>query len=130
MYVSEKEKSDGIQLLNKNGLNIKKYFTMIPGSAWRQKQWSAEKYIELANICEERYKMAPVILGSEEDIICKEIFKGLSKNAIDLSGKSNLRQSMSIISNSSLSIGSDTGFIYASEALDIPTILILGPFVS
>ena len=127
LYVSEKEKSDGIQLLNKNGLNIKKYFTMIPGSAWRQKQWSAEKYIELANICEERYKMAPVILGSEKDIICKEIFKGLSKNAIDLSGKSNLRQSMSIISNSSLSIGSDTGFIYASEALDIPTIVILGP---
>ena len=34
---------------------------------------------------------------------------------------------MSIISNSSLSIGSDTGFIYASEALDIPTIVILGP---
>ena len=127
LNVSEKEKNDGIQLLNKNGLNIKKYFTLIPGSAWRQKQWSVEKYIELVNICEQKYKMTPVILGSEKDIVCREIFKGLSKNAIDLSGKSNLRQSMSIISNSALSIGSDTGFIYASDALDIPTIAILGP---
>ena len=127
LNVSEKEKNEGIRLLNNNGLNFKKYFTLIPGSAWKQKQWSVQKYIELANICEKKYKMTPVILGSEKDIVCRQVFKGLSKNAIDLSGKSNLRQSMSVISNAKLSIGSDTGFIYASEALHVPTIAILGP---
>ena len=127
LFVSEKEKKEGMRILNKNGLNDNKYFILIPGSAWSQKQWRVEKYIELAKLCEKKYEMTPVVIGSKKDVICSEIVMGLSKKTIDLSGKTNFRESMSIISNATISMGSDTGFIYASEALDIPTIVILGP---
>ena len=127
LKVTSKEKKEGVSFLNDNGLGDKKYFTLIPGAAWHQKQWSVEKYIELTKQCIQKYALTPVLIGSKEDVICKKIYQDLPKNTIDLSGKTSLRQSMSIISNSILSIGSDTGFTYASEALNIPTIAILGP---
>ena len=127
LNVSDKEKNEGINLLNANGLKDKKYFTLIPGAAWSQKQWNLEKYIKISKQCFQKYALIPVIIGSKDDVICKKIHQGLLKNSIDLSGKSTIRQSMSIISNSALTIGSDTGFTYASEALSVPTIAILGP---
>ena len=65
--------------------------------------------------------------GSEIDTVCNDINQGLDSESINMVGKTNLRQSMAIISRSSFCIGSDTGFIYASEALGINTVAILGP---
>ena len=127
LNVTEKEKINAIDLLNENGLNNKKYFTLIPGAAWSQKQWAVEKYIELINICGKKYDIIPVLLGSGDDIICKKIRLDSSIKTIDLNGKTNIRQAIAVISSSILSIGSDTGFTYASEALAVPTIAILGP---
>ena len=127
LNVTEKEKRNAIELLNENGLNNKKYFTLIPGAAWSQKQWAVEKYIELVNICGKKYDITPILLGSSDDVICKKIRLNTSIKSIDLSGKTNIRQAIAILSSSILSIGSDTGFTYASEALAVPTVAILGP---
>jgi ADP-heptose:LPS heptosyltransferase len=127
LNVIEKEKKDAITLLNKNGLKNNKYFTLIPGAAWKQKQWPVEKYIELIKLCVKKYDLTPVLLGAQEDEVCKEILLDSPSITIDLSGKTNLRQAIAVLSGSILSIGSDTGFTYASEALGIPTVAILGP---
>lgn len=127
LSISNEEKKIAIKYLNENGLKNRGYFVVIPGAAWRQKQWGIEKYISLIKQFIVKYDLTPILLGSETDTICNDINQGLDSESINMVGKTDLRQSMAIISQSSLCIGSDTGFIYASEALGINTIAILGP---
>jgi len=127
LSISSEEKKLAIKYLNQNGLKNRGYFVVIPGAAWRQKQWGIEKYISLIKQFIVKYDLTPILLGSETDTICNDINQGLDSESINMVGKTDLRQSMAIISQSSLCIGSDTGFIYASEALGINTIAILGP---
>ena len=127
LSISSEEKKSAIKYLNENGLDNKRYFVVIPGAAWHQKQWGVEKYISLIKHCKAKYDLTPILLGSEIDTVCNDINQGLDLESINMVGKTNLRQSMAIISRSSFCIGSDTGFIYASEALGINTVAILGP---
>ena len=46
---------------------------------------------------------------------------------VDLHGKTNLRESLAIVSQAKFVLGSDTGFIHAGEALNVPAITLLGP---
>ena len=127
LSISTEEKKSAIKYLNENGLDNKRYFVVIPGAAWHQKQWDVKKYVSLIKHCKAKYDLTPILLGSEIDTVCNDINQGLDLESINMVGKTNLRQSMAIISRSSFCIGSDTGFIYASEALGINTVAILGP---
>ena len=66
------------------------------------------------------------MLGSEKDEINDSIAK-INNNVINLSGKTNLRQAMSILSLSKVVFGSDTGLLHIAEALGITVNMILGP---
>ena len=46
---------------------------------------------------------------------------------IDVHGKTDLRESLAIISKAKFILGSDTGFLHAGESLGISAITILGP---
>lgn len=127
LSISEEERTTSKILLNNYGLDNNNYFVVIPGAAWHQKQWGVDKYISFIYQCAIKYDLTPVLLGSNKDNICNEINQGLTIKSINLCGKTDLRQSMAIISQSKICVGSDTGFIYASEALGVHTIAILGP---
>ena len=64
--------------------------------------------------------------GSEKDEINDSLAK-INNNVINLSGKTNLRQAMSILSLSKVVFGSDTGLLHIAEALGITVNMILGP---
>ncbi len=98
------------------------YIVVIPGAAWKQKQWSPEKYAKLIN----QLDVPAILIGSSRDKICSKI-KKLSGNSIDLSGQTNLRRAMAIIANAKYIIGSDTGLVHAAEALNKFVYMILGP---
>ena len=66
------------------------------------------------------------MLGSDKDKINDYIAK-LNTNVINLSGKTNLRQAMSVLSLSKVVFGSDTGLLHIAEALGITVNMILGP---
>ncbi len=99
-----------------------KYIAVIPVASWKQKQWPATKYIETLR----QLEMPAVLLGTNKDTICFDIEKGL-KSAINLAGKTSLRDALAIIANADKIIGSDTGLIHAAEALGKPVSMILGP---
>ncbi|MBT3179756.1 MAG: glycosyltransferase family 9 protein [Candidatus Marinimicrobia bacterium] len=117
LKVSQNEKKYALETMNE-----KEFMSIVPGAAWHQKQWSAEKYVELIN----QIGKPVVILGSKKDKICFKIANKtpLAKN---LAGKTSLRQALAILSNSYHVIGSDTGLTHAAEALDISVSMILGP---
>tara|TARA_B000000557_G_scaffold242598_1_gene222957 strand:+ start:105 stop:1091 length:987 start_codon:yes stop_codon:yes gene_type:complete len=106
----------------RNITGVDKYTVLIPGAAWHQKQWPAENYIDLIK----KTNMNAVLIGSYKDEICQKIYDGVP-SVLNLAGKTNIRDSLAIISESDQVIGSDTGFTHAAEALNIPVTMLMGP---
>ena len=73
------------------------FIVLIPGAAWGQKQWFADRYAAVVAKLYQYTDKRVIMLGSENDSICDEIFN-LNRDLIDLSGKTSLRDALSIIS--------------------------------
>ena len=125
LFVSENEKEVVKLLLSKNGLKDKKYLVCIPGAAWTNKTWKTVNYLELFKYFREN-KFEIILLRTEKDIICNNCALE-DDSLINMAGKTEFRQSLAIISEAQIVIGSDTGFVHAAEALGITAVMLLGP---
>ena len=125
LIVSNIERKTAISILNDNGVGDD-FIVMVPGAAWSQKQWKINKYNNVINEIIIRTKKPVVMLGTLNDEVCKEISL-INDSVIDLSGKTEIRQAMAIISLSDTVFGSDTGLLHIAEALDKRVTMILGP---
>lgn len=104
----------------------KQYISLVPGAAWKQKQWSPEKYSILIDSIYKNTSFEVIMIGSRSDIICDEIIK-LNDKVIPLNGKTTIEESLTILKISSHAIGSDTGMLHAAEALGVTITMIMGP---
>ena len=101
------------------------FITIVPGAAWIQKQWSIDNYNNLMTRLTKAFNSKIVILGSTNDVICDQIIK--SENIINLKDRTTLRMAIGILKFSKHTIGSDTGLLHISEAMNTPVTMILGP---
>jgi len=102
------------------------FIVMVPGAAWTQKQWQAEKYNNVINELSRLTNKKIIMLGTKNDKICKDISL-INDSVVDYSGKTDLRKAMAIISLSDSVFGSDTGLLHMAEALGKHVSMILGP---
>lgn len=124
LYVSSDEKNRAKSFLKKEGVD-QEFICIVPGAAWKQKQLPVDKYNELIDTLNKKFAFKIVLLGSKNDTICDEIKKDI--NIVNLKDKTSLRMAMSILTISEHTFGSDTGLLHASEALNTPVSMILGP---
>ena len=124
LYVSSVEINRAKSFLKKEGVD-QEFICIVPGAAWKQKQLPVDKYNELIDILNKKFAFKIVLLGSKNDTICDEIKKDI--NIVNLKDKTSLRMAMSILTISEHTFGSDTGLLHASEALNTPVSMILGP---
>jgi len=123
------QKNEQIEIklfLEKEGLTGS-YITLVPGAAWPQKTWLVDHYKELVNLIINKLGLSIVIIGSKNDRVCTAIANNKSKQILDLHGKLDIRKSLAIISLGEMTVGSDTGMVHASEALDVPVAMVMGP---
>tara|TARA_A100001011_G_scaffold104694_1_gene110855 strand:+ start:7202 stop:8209 length:1008 start_codon:yes stop_codon:yes gene_type:complete len=125
LAVSNLEKEIAKKMLKEYGVN-NQFVALVPGAAWERKQWSVENYCEVINKIVSSSSISVVMLGSDKDEINHYIAK-LNDNVINLSGKTNLREAMSVLSLSKVVVGSDTGLLHIAEALGTTVNMILGP---
>ena len=125
LSLSPLEKKNAINFLKIKGVKGR-FITIVPGAAWPQKQWGAIKYNMAINEIISKSNESVVMLGGEKDKINNEIEK-INNHVINLTGKTNLRQAMSILSLSDTVLGSDTGLLHIAEALGKSVNMILGP---
>ena len=125
LVVTSLERKIAKKMLKEYGVNGQ-FIALVPGAAWERKQWSVEKYCEVINMITSSSKMNLVMFGSEKDEINDRI-SNLNVEVTNMSGKTNLRQAMSLLSLSKVVFGSDTGLLHIAEALGIPVNMILGP---
>jgi ADP-heptose:LPS heptosyltransferase len=125
LFVSPSEKQQSLELLKNNGLKNQKYIVCIPGAAWINKAWNTDNYLDVFQFIYSK-NLSVVLLGSRSDKICQECYQK-DHSLVNMAGLTHFRESMAIISQSQLVLGSDTGFVHSAEALGIPSIMLLGP---
>ena len=103
------------------------YIVVAPGSKWQTKKWTEEGFREVIKRLSEDFKI--VLIGGKEDIQTSEkILEGLNiKNIINITGKTNLRQSFSIIKNAKALISNDSAPVHMAVAFNTPVVDIYGP---
>jgi len=123
LMVTESEKNEAKRILQNENIDGK-YGVCVPGAAWPNKIWPVDYYIELFSkkVFPEKW----ILLGGKNDKIC-EVIANSSPHIIDLHGKTDLRESLAILSNAKIVFGSDTGMVHAAEALGVPVVTIMGP---
>lgn len=114
LFVSEEEKKNV-----KEKFGLPETFVVIsPFSNFRLKEWSIERWAELVK----RLSIPSVVIGVEKD---SERAKALEKtHAINLVGKTSLRELMAIISLSRAVISCDSAPVHIANAFEVPAVSI------
>ncbi len=121
LYVHPDEEKKTFEQLKNFGV-AGSFIALVPGAAWPNKLWTADRYREFLD----SYNGTVVVLGGERDVICEQISDGFS-SVINLQGKTDLRTSLVVLSLAEMAIGSDTGLMHAAEALGTPVVMLSGP---
>ncbi|MEK9149839.1 MAG: glycosyltransferase family 9 protein, partial [Candidatus Desantisbacteria bacterium] len=104
--------------------------SIAPGAHYSQKEWSAEKYAELAEELYKTYSAKILLLGDEKDRALAERIKSLARCEMqDLTGKTSITELACLIGKSLVFISPDTGTAHIADGLGIPHIVLFGPTV-
>ncbi|KJR40909.1 ADP-heptose:LPS heptosyltransferase [Candidatus Magnetoovum chiemensis] len=102
----------------------KDYAVLIPGSKWKTKQWPAEYYGKLAKLL----PFASLVIGSAQDReLALTACAAADGKAVDLTGKTSLRELIGIIKDAKIVITNDTGPMHIAAALETPCVCLFGP---
>ena len=99
------------------------YAVLIPGAAPRRplKRWPVGSFGALAQILTTRGQ-TPIIIGAAQDAPLAAAIRAVSPAAIDMTGRTNLRQLAAVLAGARLAVGNDTGPLHLAAATGIPCI--------
>ncbi len=99
---------------------------LFPGASKKEKRWPPEKFAALAQRLESR-GCKIVLVGGDGDRELSSQIKKKVRNAVDLTGMTNLLQTAAIIGEADLFISADSGLLHIAYGLGIPTVSLFGP---
>ncbi|MBN1165264.1 MAG: lipopolysaccharide heptosyltransferase II [Candidatus Krumholzibacteriota bacterium] len=104
------------------------YLVLAPGATYGSaKRWPAERYGALSRRLKERTGWRVVMTGSEgERDTLAAIDSPAENDSLNLAGKCDLSQLISILRGAKIVIGNDSGPVHIAAALGIPTLAIFG----
>lgn len=132
LFVSETRKTAARQFLIENGADLsKKIVAFCPGSTnSRAKRWHAENYARLADLINENLDATVVLIGSpDESEVSNKVLQAARVKPILLTGKTNLAESIAILSVADLLVTNDTGPAHIAPAVGTKTVVIFGPTI-
>jgi ADP-heptose:LPS heptosyltransferase len=115
-----------IHSTNKNNLGDN-YYVVIPGGSWDGKCWELKKFANIINNIYKKYKIKAVICGSTSEIsLGKKLSTLVDYPVVNITGKTNLLDVISIIKNAKFIISNDNGMAHIAPVVKTPLICILG----
>jgi lipopolysaccharide heptosyltransferase I len=100
-----------------------RYVVLIPGTNWPTKRWPVEHFASLLEPLRDRFDLQTVVAGSRSETDLASQIPG----AINLAGKTNLRQLVALLESAALVIANDSGPMHIAAALDRPLVTMFGP---
>lgn len=126
------EKKEDVEFAKKifdtYNLNNKKVIAIHAFTITKFRNWPEEKYLELVKYLVDRHKLEIVFIGTNEDAgSVDELIRLSNLPLINLAGKINLGQLVSLLKKCDIFIGSDGGPIHIAAALKKPIVALFGP---
>ncbi len=115
--------------LNDDALALPETFAAIfpaTGPYSRAREWPAERFGEVAASLRAR-GIVPVIVGGDDARGAAATMRGIEPSAIDLSGRTTLRQLAGVLSSAQIVVGGDTFIGHLAAAVGTPVVSIFGP---
>ena len=129
LSVSQKAKRDVEEILKSHNINENDFLMVInPGGNWSLKQWPMENFSTLVCgfIGVPNSKIA--ISGTLKDSSLVKEMKGLALHeAIDLTGQTDLKQLMALMSRADVVVSADSGPLHIANSVGSDVIGIFGP---
>jgi lipopolysaccharide heptosyltransferase I len=98
-----------------------------PGAAWPNKQWSPERFGELASFLKEQCALTPVVLwGPGEERLAGSVIAA-SANAAIAAPPTGLADLIALSRAAALVVSGDTGPLHIATAVGTPTVSLFGP---
>ncbi|HUU98395.1 MAG TPA: lipopolysaccharide heptosyltransferase I [Phycisphaerae bacterium] len=110
------------------GRPLKTFTAVIPGARWESKRWRPERIAALIDRMHEESLPSCVLLGSAADRpFADRVVAACHSPAIDLVGRTSLRELAALLGLSDRVICHDSGPMHIAAALDKPLVAIFGP---
>ena len=115
------------KLLSDYNVGPDKYAVFVPGSAHADKCWPLERFAALADKISSQYGLTIVTTGTIAEKPAIERLKKLANvQIVDLSGLTNIRELIALLSAARLVVSNDTGSGHIAAALNRPLVMIFG----
>lgn len=127
VFFTEAEKESA---LSKSGLKKKGAMLVgiIPSAQWPGKRWPDMRFRELLQKLLNDSRFQFIVFGGKADSFCDEICKGLPEDRVlNAKGKLTIAECAALINDCSFVIANDTGLMHVADALNVPSLLFLGP---
>ncbi len=130
LNISEERKIEARKKLSELGVDLdKKIVALGVGSTNSQaKRWPAERYAALNDNLQNDLGANVILIGAEsEKDVSNTVMKLSNRTPVDLTGKTDLAEAVSLLSVIDLLISNDMGLAHVAPAVGTSTIAIFGP---
>ncbi len=129
LYLSPKDHDSARKILKDSNIFEKDFVVGINPSATygSAKQWFPERFARVSDRLNKRFGSKTVIFGGPNDReLGANIMRMMKTFAVDLSGKTTLKEAMAIIARCRLFLTNDSGLMHVAAALNVPEVAIFG----
>ena len=128
LYLDPGEEARAAALLAAAAGDDPPWVGLSPGAAYGPaKRWPPERFAALGAELQRQFGARLVLLGGPEDrAVAALVQERLPAPALDLVGKTDLRQALAVVSRLSLLVTNDSGLMHAAAALRVPLVALFG----
>lgn len=129
LSITSTEESAASALLAKHGIHANDFVLGInPGASYGSaKRWYPDRFAEVARLLAGQWSAKVVIFGGPgETDMAANIEKRLNGTAVNLAGKTSVRELMALIRRCNFFITNDSGPMHIAAAFDVPLVAIFG----
>lgn len=121
------EEAKAASIIGKSGLPANHpYVILAPGTNWPSKCWPVEHFMQLA-VKLKQMDIISVIIGGANDSSLALSIRNACPTAVDLTGKTTLKELAFIMKGACCFIGGDTGPMHLAAAVQTPAVALFGP---
>ncbi len=128
LHLNDQETAAAAELMEAAGPDTGPWVGLSPGAAYGPaKRWPPEHFAAAGRELTREFGARLVLLGGrEEGPVAQLVKEHLGMPALNLVGKTDLRQALGVLSRLKLLITNDSGLMHAAAALQVPLVALFG----
>ncbi|MCS6949358.1 MAG: lipopolysaccharide heptosyltransferase II [Armatimonadota bacterium] len=130
LWVTPEERQAIRKRLAEEGIDLNRPILLVqPGANDPYvKRWRTEGFIWVAQQLQRDNGFQIVLLGASSEMdVAEQVASALKDGALNLVGRTSLREALALLAEVDLLLGNDTGMMHAAVALGTPTVAVFAP---